>query len=320
MKKIYKEIDILKGFGIIFMILGHVSIGYPIEKYISSFHMPLFFCVSGFLYVNRNLDFKSFNQKKVKRLLRPYVIFGIFHYIVKVPYLIIKNENILEPLYHLFFFNNDKLPICGALWFLTALYFVYIIYFFIDKINNNILKNISVFFLVMLGYWITLRIRLPLSFDIALISIGFFHIGHLFRNIYENRVNLRYMYIIAMIFGGILSYINQKVNLREAIFGNFIIFYFCSIILTLGWLGVSIKLKNIGGKIVSELEYIGKNSLLYMIFNQIIVWIPNNIINKYKFLGNCYLKIVLVFFTLIILHYISKVFKNNKTLNKIIGA
>lgn len=43
-------IDITKGFAIILMVFGHSSIPKSISNYIWSFHMPLFFIISGFLY------------------------------------------------------------------------------------------------------------------------------------------------------------------------------------------------------------------------------------------------------------------------------
>ncbi len=44
------ELDILKGIGIIFMIMGHIEYGDIFNKLIYGFHMVLFICVSGFLY------------------------------------------------------------------------------------------------------------------------------------------------------------------------------------------------------------------------------------------------------------------------------
>lgn len=45
-----KNIDVLKGVGIILMILGHMHYSVSYEKFVFGFHMPLSFCVSGYLY------------------------------------------------------------------------------------------------------------------------------------------------------------------------------------------------------------------------------------------------------------------------------
>jgi fucose 4-O-acetylase-like acetyltransferase len=45
--------DILKGGGILLVILGHIQIPYMLKTVIYSFHMPLFFCVRLFLSSNQ---------------------------------------------------------------------------------------------------------------------------------------------------------------------------------------------------------------------------------------------------------------------------
>lgn len=58
------HIDILKGMGIILMILGHMHFDDQIfGKIVYAFHMPLFFCISGYLY-NRPEDSKHYVLKK----------------------------------------------------------------------------------------------------------------------------------------------------------------------------------------------------------------------------------------------------------------
>lgn len=52
-------IDIFKGFGIFFVVFGHVTHIGVLREYIWDFHMPLFFFVSGLLYKS-NLTFIDF--------------------------------------------------------------------------------------------------------------------------------------------------------------------------------------------------------------------------------------------------------------------
>ena len=42
--------DIMKGLGIICMILGHIPIGGITQQVIYSFHMPMFFFISGYFF------------------------------------------------------------------------------------------------------------------------------------------------------------------------------------------------------------------------------------------------------------------------------
>lgn len=67
-------LDSLRGFGILLVVLGHTSQTNDLVSWIFSFHMPLFFIISGMLFHERQfLD--SFKRKAV-RLLVPYVFFG----------------------------------------------------------------------------------------------------------------------------------------------------------------------------------------------------------------------------------------------------
>ena len=71
----YGYIDILKGIGVVLMILGHMHFCDDIfNKYIFGFHMPLFFIISGFLYQKPDSIHDTL-VKKSKTLLVPYLFF-----------------------------------------------------------------------------------------------------------------------------------------------------------------------------------------------------------------------------------------------------
>ena len=50
MTKRIEWIDIAKGIGIILVVIGHISQIEVLNDIIYSFHMPLFFIISGYLY------------------------------------------------------------------------------------------------------------------------------------------------------------------------------------------------------------------------------------------------------------------------------
>ena len=65
-------VDIIKGWGIILVIWGHSSLFLFDEIY--SFHMPLFFFLSG-CFFSVKLDFIDFIKKKFRQLITPYIFF-----------------------------------------------------------------------------------------------------------------------------------------------------------------------------------------------------------------------------------------------------
>ena len=75
MKRI-EWVDIARGIGIILVILGHIGIG-KVGKFIYSFHIPLFFFLSGFCFSGNNIDIKFFFKKRLKKLIILYVFLGI---------------------------------------------------------------------------------------------------------------------------------------------------------------------------------------------------------------------------------------------------
>lgn len=66
--------DVLKGAAIFFMIIGHCKPG-PLESFIYSFHMPLFFFVTGYFLKKR--PFREEIRLSTKRLIFPYIFSAI---------------------------------------------------------------------------------------------------------------------------------------------------------------------------------------------------------------------------------------------------
>jgi len=50
-----KYVDIAKGIGILFVVLGHYQIGSELGKYIFAFHMPLFIVLSALIWKRLNI-------------------------------------------------------------------------------------------------------------------------------------------------------------------------------------------------------------------------------------------------------------------------
>ena len=54
-KKHYESIDIAKGIGILLVVFGHLTVGKQnVYSFIYSFHMPLFFLLSGLFSSNKD--------------------------------------------------------------------------------------------------------------------------------------------------------------------------------------------------------------------------------------------------------------------------
>lgn len=70
-------IDIAKGILIILVVMGHIAPGdTALHHYIFWFHMPAFLLISGF-FLKSTFVFKEEIEKKLKRLMIPYLFFSL---------------------------------------------------------------------------------------------------------------------------------------------------------------------------------------------------------------------------------------------------
>ncbi len=135
-KKRIEWIDNAKGVAIILVILGHVLPDGLFHKIIYSFHMPLFFILSG-MFLIRSTNKSSvweFSKKKFMRLYIPYVLFGYMillpfdfiwcNYIVALPDM---NKEILGRAFGTIPALRNDWPLYGHLWFLPCLFIASII-------------------------------------------------------------------------------------------------------------------------------------------------------------------------------------------------
>lgn len=146
------RIDIVKGFAICLVILGHC--GCPATHFIYLFHMAAFFMLSGLVY-NFNYSsslsgIKKLLKKRLKSLWIPFFCFSSFFLITwnigvnlhlynsdSISFSYIAKGMILS-----LFMIGPPIPLCGALWFLVSLFFITFIYAFIDLyLNKKMIKN-----------------------------------------------------------------------------------------------------------------------------------------------------------------------------------
>lgn len=75
-----KYLDYTKGIAILFIIMGHIYLEGNFITWIYSFHVPLFFIISGIVMnYDKSKCFKEFFIKKFKSIMLPYILFSIFN-------------------------------------------------------------------------------------------------------------------------------------------------------------------------------------------------------------------------------------------------
>ena len=204
-------LDIAKGIGIVFVVLGHCpQVFIPIKQIIYAFHMPLFFFVSGIIW-NRISHEKrgycniSFISYKAKRLLIPCffwaVIYSIINSVNNNSYSLIK---ILFLAYgnQIGFITADSL---SSLWFLPCMFLAMCLFELIQGLLKKTNKH-KVALLVIsiasftIGYFLPhLKYGFPWSIDVSFIALAFIIWGYLGQNFYSKEYSVQIYSIICFI-------------------------------------------------------------------------------------------------------------------------
>ncbi len=277
MKKRINWIDMLKGWGMILVMLAHAPLPEELRKYIYSFHMPLFFFISGYLFtINKYSNIREFIKSKFKSLIIPYFIFSIFNYLFWLVFRQFANnntDNILKPFIGSFIgIRGTEWTLCnGTLWFVLALFisemWLYIILKYLKNNNQNITICLVIFSLIGYLYTKFIGIRLVWSIDVAFTSIVFLGSGYLIKKInIIDKINNKYS-ILLLILNLIFGMSNTGVNMFAGIYGNYIFFYIASFS---GILANILLIKSIHN--IKIFNYIGRNTFIYLALHQYVIF------------------------------------------------
>jgi fucose 4-O-acetylase-like acetyltransferase len=288
MPKRIEYIDIAKGIGILLVVMGHndfTTVSPLFYKIIYSFHMPLFFFISG-TFFNKELSFASLSKKRFQTLIKPYMVITLFIYFVTISFSKVNIDTATIRLIKTLYANSHYID-WGPLWFLPHLFALNIFSYFFYKTTKLIkIKNIEWIMLVVLQvlgisilsiFWpfnINLLGRiftlygLPLSIDIILVSGFFFILGSEVKksipdDFFDNPIILfgsgTIFFIMILVFPQTIDFDARffeslPINTLESIMG--IVFI----------LAISKKIALIS-KLSSVFRYIGNASLIILIFH-----------------------------------------------------
>lgn len=181
-------IDVARGLALVFMVVGHLGIKSRLTQWIYSFHMPLFFFISG-MTVQPTADFRTYIRKRIKRLYVPYLLFALIY----------ANSGVKNYLYVLYGSRNalEHARSLTPLWFLPCLFVAGILLQGIlicsgslfprgpESVRGGVRLVIDIpLVLLCVGTGILLSrrfddgLRLPFGVDSALISMPFLYAGY----------------------------------------------------------------------------------------------------------------------------------------------
>lgn len=214
-KKRLPEFDIAKGIAIICVILGHLGV-WNITRVVYTFHMPIFFLISGY-FLSCRKDLIAFIRTKVRQLLVPYYMTCFFICCFSIPVSLLLGRNIIDQL---------KIWICGslygsgaapgiwhsfpsfigALWFLLALFWGTCIvrYVFENYGNKLLLSGGCILVISYIGWATAQKVWLPLSIQAGMTAAGFIFLGYLARK--YDILSIKYSKITYLFLIGIVAW------------------------------------------------------------------------------------------------------------------
>ena len=169
-------LDCCKGATILLVVLGHVADGYlsagafpehktvllAIYNLIYSFHMPLFYCLSGYVfylaYCQKRTEKKKNFWSQIINLTWIYVLFSVALWIFKM----IFSDNVNTQ-----FGVRDLLMIpikpLGEFWYIYVLIFIYLIAYILEQKNNDIMVLLVSYIVSSIVKFFSFGISFPLK-------------------------------------------------------------------------------------------------------------------------------------------------------------
>lgn len=156
-------IDYTKAFACILVVLGHLLQGLKkanipwndnlytyIDTIIYLFHMPLFMCLSGYLYsktvhIESIKDYINFIKKKIMNLGIPFVVFYVLHIGINLLFSNSVNHKVGQQ--ELFSMFTNPIP---PFWFLYALFFIFLVIPLLEKLLKDNYSVVMIFTAILL--------------------------------------------------------------------------------------------------------------------------------------------------------------------------
>lgn len=287
-------LDVLKGLGIILMVMGHSGVSFV--DFIYLFHMALFFMASGYTWKDDKVKDLSTLKKavisRIKALWLPYTLANGIYTLMNNQFLDLglystDHAAYRSPLQTAFYLLKNLLftedtRFGGASWFLRTLFIVSVAHLVIRYIACH-WKYGKVFFCGVIGATLVgaefvnlTRITIPLGIHTCFCAYTAFLLGMLINKLRLTQRLGKFLPLAALAAFGVLLILNPLDTIGLGV-GNIGCLLFYVTVSLAGWLmiwGISALIKGFPAKIIA---YCGKHSiwilLLHFLAFKPVTWI-----------------------------------------------
>ena len=271
-------IDNAKGYGILLVIMGHLAVPAMMKKTMYSFHLPLFFLISGYVFNEKKYPFVTFLKRKIKTMVKPYFTLGLVLVLFTYLLMFLDGKSGLSDYFALFgkFLIQKRM---WTLWFIASLFFLNLM-FYPAKVHltKRQLAFLTVVFPVLgLVYYRLGGNALPRNVDVCFMAFPFFYIGNLLKEngLLEKMASLplhkKILLFILFVFLNLctvyanLRFSGDTLEMFGSQYGIPLISYVSAFSGAFAVLCFSCMVDS------AIVRYVGKNSLIYLALHQKII-------------------------------------------------
>ncbi len=274
--------DIAKGIGIILVIIAHIEyVDFGIRNYIVSFHMPLFFVVSGMLACligEAKRDTVTVLVRKLKRIMLPYLVFSVLYPVIDICYYFVTGNG--DPFGSLRQNIYDSLVLYGnsVLWFLPTAFFGDILFFFIMKAAMRLSEKYAAYITVLVTLAASFIMyfifgRYQNHFIVAVVrffpAAFFVSAGNLIFSLMGKKklkpLGSAAAGVICLVLLFFIHNLNGTVDMHFGVYGNMALYCLNALIGSMGVILISMAIDTGSFFPCKVVGFYGKNSLFVMI-------------------------------------------------------
>ena len=271
------HLDLAKGFGILLVVFGHHHT--VLNPYIYSFHMPLFFLLSGIFHPS-NQTLGAFIRKRARQLLLPYFLFSCILFLIWMLTTQVlglfgsPEDSVAESFMGIFI--GTRIPGIstivwgGTMWFLPCLFIVGFLYQLLAKYPKKYILFANIIaILINIAFSRFYKERLPWSLLTALMALPLYSFGNLCKSyLISQKTTIHYWLDNALLLLISLSSFllgpPWGINMASNRYYNVLLFF-------LGGISGSLLLINLSKLIREEhckaVHFLGMNTLIILAFH-----------------------------------------------------
>lgn len=220
-------IDTAKALGLILVFWGHLLYYGTLEgvnQAIYSFHMPMYFILSGIVMRGNKLSFIENLRKRFNRLLKPSMAFIILSLPVYFLFQLKSDDPIsIKHIISVTFYIHGMVAYNDPIWFFICMFQVLVI---ADALNlYDVQRKYKMYLLIgsfFAGYLLYKVHFVYFGLDKAIVGLGFFLTGQCLKDAAEKIITSRRVVIICLLLWYLAAmFLNTKVSMYVSNYGSY---------------------------------------------------------------------------------------------------